>query len=447
MAAQAQQAKVLRIGIIQDGKIVQERLIKAGETVQVGESPKNTFVFPKTALNRPEFPLFVAKGGQYQLQFTEEMKGKISSGGAVVALEKLRTDPSVQNTNGVWKLPLSDQDRGKIGIDNVTVLFQFVPPPPVQASKPLERMDFRAAWLEEDDPAFLGFLALFTALAVVFSVGLYLAPRPPEPEFRIDDRFVRMVVQEVEKKEKKEEEKEKEKQEDLNAQKTEAEKKEQKAEEPDQQVNKEPPKNKVDAAKQKEDRKAALRNKMRIANIGTTGRGSGTTTDAWEGGLLNDLSGLKGSDVAVGGDPKGTRGGNTTGAKDIEVDGDVKVGQAGSSKGGDVPAVDMSKYSAEALQGDTMDVEGADNVESVVRKFQGQLTYCYEAELRADPSLEGRIEVRFNIANKRVTQANVVSNSTGNDQLAACVVSKVKRWQFSEEVTGSVTWPFNFRKR
>ena len=50
MAADAGKNKVLRIGIIRDGKIAEERLIKASQTVTVGESAKNTFVFPKTRI-------------------------------------------------------------------------------------------------------------------------------------------------------------------------------------------------------------------------------------------------------------------------------------------------------------------------------------------------------------------------------------------------------------
>ena len=79
MAAQSQPAKVLRIGIIQDGKIVQERLIKSGETVTVGESAKNTFVFPKTHLPQAEFAVFRASSKGYELRFTDQMRGKISS--------------------------------------------------------------------------------------------------------------------------------------------------------------------------------------------------------------------------------------------------------------------------------------------------------------------------------------------------------------------------------
>lgn len=450
MAAQAQQAKVLRIGIIQDGKIVQERLIKQGENVLVGESPKNTFVFPKTQLPRAEFPLFVAKNGQYHLHFTEEMKGKISSGGAVVGLDKLRAEPSVAKQGGVWRLPLTEQDRGKIGVDNVTVLFQFVPPPPVQAVKPMERMDFRPQLFDEDDPAFFGFLALFTALAIVFAVGIYLAPPPAELTFdQLDDRFTTLVIERT--KDKKKDPIEDENpvpDEDLNPERTEAQDKAKaKADKPDdvkQQVQR--PKDPVDAAKQREAQKAALRSKMKIARIGTRGQGAGTTDAAWEGGLLEDLSGLKGSDVAVDGDPTGTRGGNVS-TTDIDVDTNVDVGMAGGTKAADVPTVDMSAYEMQALGGDTLDVEGADNVESVVSKRSGQLQYCYEEQLRSDPSLSGRVEVRWNIANQRVTSASVVSNTTGNDALAQCIVKKIRRWRFDAETTGAVSWPFVFRKR
>jgi pSer/pThr/pTyr-binding forkhead associated (FHA) protein len=43
-------AKVLRIGVVKDGKVVHERLIKPGQNVTVGESPRNTFVFPNASL-------------------------------------------------------------------------------------------------------------------------------------------------------------------------------------------------------------------------------------------------------------------------------------------------------------------------------------------------------------------------------------------------------------
>ena len=36
-------AKILRVGIIQGGKIVEERLMRRRERITIGQSPKNTF--------------------------------------------------------------------------------------------------------------------------------------------------------------------------------------------------------------------------------------------------------------------------------------------------------------------------------------------------------------------------------------------------------------------
>ena len=45
-----QSIRVLRIGILQGGKIIHERLIKPGQSVTIGESEKNTFVFKSQRL-------------------------------------------------------------------------------------------------------------------------------------------------------------------------------------------------------------------------------------------------------------------------------------------------------------------------------------------------------------------------------------------------------------
>src|SRR5690606_3949548 len=106
----SQQSKLLRIGIIQDGKIVREKLIQAGESVTVGESPKSTFVFPKTSLEAPEFTLFRATSGGYELRFTRAVRGRVSAGGKVVALQKALPEA------GEGTLLLGPDDRGKITI-------------------------------------------------------------------------------------------------------------------------------------------------------------------------------------------------------------------------------------------------------------------------------------------------------------------------------------------
>jgi hypothetical protein len=56
--------KILRIGIIQGGRIVEERLVRKRESITIGQSAKNTFVVLSDALPR-NWLLFEASGPQY----------------------------------------------------------------------------------------------------------------------------------------------------------------------------------------------------------------------------------------------------------------------------------------------------------------------------------------------------------------------------------------------
>ena len=185
--AQQQQTKVLRIGIVQGGKVVHERLIKPGQSVTIGESPKNTFVFSAPGLPK-RFTLFQVKGGQYQMACTPEMQGK-------VALEDGIRNLGQQAAGGgsLPDLPLTSKSRGKIVVGDVTVLFQFVAAPPESARK-VARQDFRPKLIDEDDPVFLGFLALWTAVAAVLMIYVYnTEPVESVSMDEIPDRFVTVI--------------------------------------------------------------------------------------------------------------------------------------------------------------------------------------------------------------------------------------------------------------
>src|SRR6476659_3954367 len=126
------EAKILRIGIIQSGKIVEERLVRKRENVTIGQSAKNTFVVPASNYLGRSFVLFELGPQGYALNFTDGMDGRVSLGEQVVALPALRQSGRAQKRGELWHLPLSDKSRGKVVIGDVTVLFQFVAPPPVQ---------------------------------------------------------------------------------------------------------------------------------------------------------------------------------------------------------------------------------------------------------------------------------------------------------------------------
>ena len=133
--------RVLRIGIVQSGKVISERLIRPGQSVTVGPSPKNTFAF-----QMPGFPsqyvLFQAKGSKYFLNFNEKMLGKIAFRDGIVSLEQLQERGEAARKGPNFVLPLTEKNRGKIVIDDVTVLFQFVAAPP-ESARMMGKQDFR----------------------------------------------------------------------------------------------------------------------------------------------------------------------------------------------------------------------------------------------------------------------------------------------------------------
>lgn len=451
MSAKTQQ-KVLRIGIIEDGKIVQERLIKAGETVTVGEAATNTFVFPKTHLPRAEYPLFVARNGKYVLNFTEEMKGKISSGGSVVALEKLRTDPSVQQQGGSWRLALTEQDRGKISIDNITVLFQFVAPPPVQAVKPLQQMDFRPRLMDDDDPVFLGFLAIFSALAAVLLVWIWNTEPPQVTSIdQIPDRFTKLVLKPPEEQQPLEmpvDDKLIDDSKSESAQK--AEKAESKEEKP-----KEAPKNKTEAAQQREAAKQEVIQKSLLLKMLTTRGANGngsfaedlfSDSDGTFGDLDKALAESGGVEIASA-ESKLRQGSATgTGSKDADI-GDLGGVGGGSASVGSGPSTKI-EGSTSLGEGDTFLEEGdVGSVKKTVQKNFGQLTYCYEQRLNKVPGLAGRVEIEWYVKGGRVTTAQVFANTTGDSELGDCIVGKIKRWSFPGDVEGEILYPFIFKPK
>lgn len=444
MASQAQPNKVLRIGVIQDGKIVQESLVKAGESVKVGDAADNTFVFPKTALPS-SFMLFERVDDSYVLGFTAEMKGRISSGGAVVALDKLRSDPSVEKAGDVWRVPLTQQDRGKVSVDNVTVLFQFVAPPPEQAVKPLAAMDFRPRLMEDEDPVLMGFLALFTGLAAVLLIWVWNAPPPPEITIdEIPDRFAQ-VLEPPEVQDTPEVEVETQIEDPNQRQKAEP--------EPDSEPVPQPstePRSDVDRARAAQQAAAEVGERSLMIKMLTTAgeNGSGSAQDLWgsDDGTLDDLDAalaeVGGVEVATSA-PEGQRGGSGTGNEDVDI-GDLAGVKGGSAQVDEGPAVQVQ--SDVALGAGELDGAVGDQelVRQVVQSNLGQLTYCHEQQLRSDPTLAGRVVIEWNVSNRRVTSAAVFANTTGNAALGECILSKVRRWRFDPSIEGEILFPFVF---
>ena len=151
--ATRQLPKVLRIGIAQEGKIVQEKLMKTAETVSVGDNQRNSFVVTGTKLP-PRFDLFVPqRDGTYLLVVPEWIEGKISWKDGIKGLDEIRQRGDAVKKGDLWIYALNENVRGKVTIGSSTLLFQFVPAPP-EPIRAVSAADFRPKLFDDDDPLF-----------------------------------------------------------------------------------------------------------------------------------------------------------------------------------------------------------------------------------------------------------------------------------------------------
>ncbi|MEA2747282.1 MAG: hypothetical protein QOI41_1425 [Myxococcales bacterium] len=114
--------KVLRVGIVRAGCIVEERVIKQRITVTVGAGETAMFVLPSlAAYARPVFRLFERIGDEYWLNVLPGMKGRIATAEGLTVIDGM--------SEGGPPLKLGDDARGKVILGDTTLLFQFVAPP------------------------------------------------------------------------------------------------------------------------------------------------------------------------------------------------------------------------------------------------------------------------------------------------------------------------------
>jgi hypothetical protein len=171
---QATGPKVLRIGLVQGGKVIEERVIKQRTHVTIGPSEKSLFVIPSKNIP-PNFRLFELAGGEYYLNFLDGMTGRVALKTGISDLAALRGQAKrVPLGNAqMYQVQLSEEARGKVVVGETTFLFQFVAPPPVQP-KPQLPVSVKAGLANDIDwtttiIAAFSFLFHFGAVGSIYS--------------------------------------------------------------------------------------------------------------------------------------------------------------------------------------------------------------------------------------------------------------------------------------
>ena len=86
-------------------------------------------------------------------------------------------------------------------------------------------------------------------------------------------------------------------------------------------------------------------------------------------------------------------------------------------------------------------------IRRVIRRHRRGMQACYERQLRSDPTIEGRLVVRFTITpDGDVAIAIITENDTSDSDLGDCVLAELRRMTFPESDTSiEVTYPFLFQ--
>lgn len=464
--AQGRDRKILRIGIIQNGKIIEERLLRRRESVTIGQSPRNTFVLPLNELPK-SYTAFELKGGVYHLNFRAEMSGKVSVDSAVLDFKALREQNLAKKKADGFSLALSEKSRGKVVIDDITVLFQFVqPPPPARLQLPASVRG--GIWRGMDWPYVSCLLgsAVLQIFAVVF-VSTRDYPDKPKRIEDLPDRFVKIIRKVDPPPVKPKDNQPTDKTEEGDQKEKVAEKK---------PIKKAPPKKKKEVvvkapenltteqkARRDAKRRAAMASKVRsktiLSQLGSKGGdGPGSIVDSLAGGAA-DVSMKDAFDGATGvmladaaGAARDTRrrvGGGTGKVAGLDKNavrakGGGKVSSGKKTREVKVKGTVKVKRPSEAFGTGVLDQA---EIAKVVRRRTGAVKNCYERQLKRNPKLSGTVKIQFTIQQSgRVGQASVLQNTTNDGALGTCIVSQIKRWRFRKPDGGSVTvaYPFVF---
>jgi len=472
MAMQAvktvQGPKVLRIGVIQGGKIIDERIIRDRGTVSVGTNERNTFT-----VVAPDFPshfdLFQMAGGSYKLNFTDTMEGRIAMPQGVMSLPQLKqSGQATRNTVG-WQVPLNEQCRGKVSVGDVTLLFQFVPPPPPQP-KPQLPAAIQASSLKNIDWTYAACFAFL--LLCLHSVGFWYElaydPEIDESIGGMDARIVALVqpptVQEPEPTPTTT---------DNNTPSNEPSQTPTPTEHHETHAASNSPaavaaraEHAAAAASSRAERAAAaalsaLQNSAEFAALtGATDTGAGSAADRLaSGGLMTgsvdalaNTGGVANASANGGLTRRGlsASAGGIAGSRGLGSSGTVSSGPEVSGGGGPAPER-IPHGEARVETGEVGDGEGqldANAVAGVLRRNIGGIRSCYERALRNNPTLSGRLEVRFNIGTSgRVTGSPSASGLSAAPEVGSCVSSRIRSLVFPAPTGGSVefSFPFNFQ--
>ncbi len=439
----------------------------------VGEDAKNTYIIPSVGIPE-EFPLVsIEEDGTAHLSFTEEMKGTIRCRDKIYSVQELTSEKFVRKNGNSYVVALRRDDFAKLSIGTINFFILYVKPAPRILPPPMFDRDVLLI------RTFVG----SAILLILFFVSVNFIPKPiPVTIDMVPERFAKIVIKKKPKipnqalsgtksveggsvmgeggrakgeegmAGKKELPKDKPMAQVINPKNGEV-------------VKKEPGTPKTVSAKPKEiPRKVVDSNAAKSVGLLKAFSKSGIKSDlksltngTGEGGGFDEfgkaVAGLRGKTLEEGGGAggKGLKGvGVGGGGTTIGIDGPSTKGFGrgwsgdGIGEGISGPgrlgikgehAISIASENVQVLSGLPKDV-----INAVVQKHRSEIRACYDAALRRNPNLRGKIVIAFTIQpNGIVSAASVKESTLGDRGLGGCITDRVKSWGFPQPEAPVVT--------
>ncbi len=430
MRAVAQQAgpKVLRIGLVQAGRVIEERIIKQRTHVVVGQNEKSTFVVPTPNIP-PQFKLFELIGNDYYLNFLDGMTGRVALATGISDLGALRGQ--AKRVGPAYQVRLTEEARGKVVIGDITFLFQFVAPPPPQP-RPQLPLSVKGGLASQIDWT----LTIIAAFSFMFHFGFIGAmysdwldpvvgeeniaglidmtknlPAPPPVEEKADTPT------------------------DTSAQGTKEEKKADTGQKPN-----------ATPGKISDQKAAALASEAQAMQMQMLAAFGGTT--AVQGALnrsdvpVGDLSQVAQSAAGVtntGGDLHLAAGGGAT--IPGQRGGLNQLGQGSGGGGGTAGQTrEVRGPTGDAQTGSISTSAPVANAEASIAKLRPGFRSCYNKGLANDPSMAGKIVLAIKIApNGDVNDVSKVGGSGLSSDVEQCIIKRARGGTFDAPGGGGST--------
>ncbi|MCB9661727.1 MAG: AgmX/PglI C-terminal domain-containing protein [Polyangiales bacterium] len=450
--------KVLRIGLIQNGKIVEERIIRRRETVSVGTAEKNHFIISAEGL-ASRFDLFQLVGDDYILNFTDDMTGRVGLAGGVHELSVLRTSGGARNAGKYWQVKLTDNSRGKVVIGATTLLFQFVVAPPV-TPKPQLPASARGGFVKSIDWLFTTFVALSFMLFFGFIIWLEEADwEIAQGVAQLPEGLARMIFEEPPIPEPVTEGEVVVEEGDTPAEETPAETPRQASNSNSSGGRSASNDNSSAGGESSADRNARLREEARAQAmalaLGGVGGADGSFANLMAGGAptgdaADVIAQANGVGVATG-EAGGLRerGGGGRGAGGGEgIGGLAQTGGGGMATGEGGPVQERVVGRMRMSGGGDVGGSGEFDSRIVASRIRGQasaIKRCYERELARNPTLRGTVRVEFTIQTSGAVSGATATENSVSPAVGSCVTGVIGRLRFSPGPTGgSVRYRFPF---